>query len=148
MWHGRWEWVRDLRGRTRAYSGLRLRPRDLARIGRLVLDGGRWNGRQLVPEAWVRAAVAPCVPGGDYGYQWWSGSVSVRGSQIAWQGALGNGGQVLYIVPSLDMVVVATAGEYDDANIARAQRYLLEQVVAATRENGPGDEPGPSPQRR
>jgi hypothetical protein len=70
----------------------------------------------------------------------------VRGSRIAWQGGRGNGGQVLYIVPSLDLVVVATAGEYDDGNIARAQRYLLEQVIAATREHGPGDEPRPSTQ--
>lgn len=141
----RWEWVRDVRGRTRAYTGLRLRPRDLARIGRLMLDGGRWKGRQVVPEAWVRAALAPCVAGGEYGYQWWSGSVWVRGSRIDWQGAIGNGGQALYIVPSLDLVVVTAAGEYNDGSIGRAQRYLLEQVAAATREHGRGDEIAPVP---
>lgn len=119
--------------------GLRLRPRDLARIGRLVLDGGRWNGRQVVPQAWVRSALAPCVAGGEYGYQWWTGSVWVRGQQVAWQGGIGNGGQALYIVPSLDLVVVAAAGEYNAGTIRSVQRHLLEQVVGATLEHGPGD---------
>lgn len=130
-----WEWVADLRGRTRAYTGLRMRPRDLVHIGRLVLDGGRWQGQQLVPAAWVHTALAPCAPGGDYGFHWWSGSVWVDGRQVRWTGAQGNGGQRLFAVPALDLVVVATAGEYDDATIGRVQRYLLEQVVAATREH-------------
>lgn len=140
-----WAWVGDLRGRTRAYSGLRLRPRDMARIGRLLLEDGRWQGRQLVPADWVRAALAPCTPGGEYGYQWWSGSVWVDGRQVGWQGALGNGGQRLFLVPELDLVVAMTAGEYNDGTIGRVQRRLLEQVVAATSELGAGPaEPVPA----
>jgi CubicO group peptidase (beta-lactamase class C family) len=131
-----WEWVADLRGRTRAYTGLRLRPRDLARIGRLMLEGGRWQGRQVVPEAWVRTLLAPCAPGEAFGHHWWSGKVSVRGKEVGWHGALGNGGQRLFVVPTLDLVVVTTAGEYDDESIGRAQQHLLQQVVAATREHG------------
>lgn len=130
-----WEWSTDLRGRTRAYTGLRLRPRDLARLGRLMLDGGRWQGRQIVPEAWVRTLLARCTDKEAYGHHWWSGNVFVRGKEVIWHGALGNGGQRLFIVPSLDMVVVMTAGAYDDANIGRAQLHLLQQVVAATLEH-------------
>ncbi|MGR4871489.1 serine hydrolase [Variovorax sp. LARHSF232] len=130
-----WEWVADLRGRTRAYTGLRLRPRDLARLGRLMVQGGRWQGQQVVPEAWVRTLLARCTAGEEFGYHWWSGNVFVRGKEILWHGALGNGGQRLFIVPSLDLVVVMTAGEYNDGSIGRAQRYLLQQVVAATREH-------------
>lgn len=137
-----WAWVADLRGRTRAYTGLRLRPRDMARIGRLLLEGGRWQGRQLVPATWVRAALAPCAAGGDYGYHWWSGSVWIDGREVGWQGALGNGGQRLFLVPALDLVVAATAGEYNDGTIGRVQRRLLEQVVAATSEHaGPVEQP-------
>jgi len=137
-----WEWVGDVRGRTRAYTGLRLRPRDLARIGRLVLEGGRWQGRTVVPEAWVRTVLSPCASGGEFGHHWWSGRVWVRGKEIGWHGALGNGGQRLFVLPSLDLVVVMTAGEYDDGSIGRAQQQLLQQVVGATREHaGQQEEP-------
>lgn len=138
-----WEWVTDVRGRARAYTGLRLRPRDLARIGRLMLDGGRWQGRQVVPAAWARAVVAPCA-GGEYGYHWWSGSLWIDGRQVGWQGALGNGGQRLFIVAALDLVVVTTAGEYNDGTIGRAQRHVLEQVVAATLEHAGPREASPA----
>ncbi len=130
-----WEWVNDVRGRTRAYTGLRLRPRDVARIGRLVLEGGRWQGRQIVPQAWVQTLLAPCKPGEEFGHHWWTGSVWVRGNQVGWHGALGNGGQRLFVVPALDLVVVTTAGEYNDGSIGRVQQHLLQQVVAATREH-------------
>ncbi|WP_326542458.1 serine hydrolase [Pseudorhodoferax sp.] len=131
-----WEWVNDVRGRTRAYTGLRLRPRDVARIGRLVLQGGRWEGRQIVPQAWVQTLLAPCRPGEEYGHHWWLGSVWVRGQQVGWHGALGNGGQRLFVVPSLDLVVVTTAGDYNGGrSIGRVQQNLLQQVVAATREH-------------
>jgi CubicO group peptidase (beta-lactamase class C family) len=131
-----WEWVNDVRGRTRAYTGLRLRPRDMARIGRLVLQGGRWDGRQIVPQAWVQTLLAPCKPGEEFGHHWWIGSVWVRDKQVGWHGALGNGGQRLFVVPSLDLVVVTTAGEYNGGrSISRVQQHLLQQVVAATREH-------------
>lgn len=130
-----WEWEGDLRGRARAFTGLRLRPRDLARLGRLMLQGGEWQGRQIVPQAWVRTLLSPCAAGEEFGYHWWSGNVFVRGKEVRWHAAQGNGGQRLFIVPSLDMVVVMTAGEYDDGSIGRAQRYLLQLVVAATREH-------------
>ncbi|HEY0886563.1 MAG TPA: serine hydrolase [Ramlibacter sp.] len=140
-----WAWVADLRGRTRAYTGLRLRPRDLARLGRLLLEGGRWQGRQLVPASWVQAVLAPCAPGGEYGYHWWSGRVWVDGKEVGWQGALGNGGQRLFLVPALDLAVVTTAGEYNDGAIGRVQRRLLEQVVAATSEHaGQAEQPAPA----
>lgn len=139
-----WEWEGDLRGRARAYTGLRLRPRDLARIGRLMLDGGRWQGRQVVPQAWVRTLLAPCAPGEEFGHHWWSGLVWVRGKEVGWHGARGNGGQRLFVLPALDLVVVTTAGEYDDGSIGRMQARLLQQVVAATREHA-GSQESPSP---
>lgn len=138
-----WEWVGDLRGRTRAFTGLRLRPRDLARLGRLMLQGGEWEGRQVVPQAWVQTLLSPCAADGEeFGHHWWSGNVFVRGKEVRWHAAFGNGGQRLFIVPSLDLVVVMTAGEYDDGSVGRAQRHLLQQVVAATLEHA--GEPAPS----
>jgi CubicO group peptidase (beta-lactamase class C family) len=141
----RWEWALDLRGRPLAFAGLRMRPRDMAKLGRLVLDGGRWRGRQLVPEAWVAAALRkqiatelrmpPDVEGGlGYGYQWWTGNVAWRGRQLTWSAALGNGGQRIFIVPELDLTVVTTAGDYGHREIGRVVGDLFARIVATVAE--------------
>lgn len=126
-----WEWMSDLRGRSLAFAGLRLRPRDLAKIGQLVLQRGEWNGRQLVPAAWIDASLRPHADIGDglhYGYQWWLGAT--EGGE-PWAAAFGNGGQRLFVVPALDLVVVITAGMYDDAaGVARVNR-LFQRLAAA-----------------
>ncbi len=110
------EWMR-VRGDTDAGGGLRLRPRDMAKIGQLVLAGGRWNDRQIVSRAWIETSTAPKLKGTDdmlYGYLWWLGRSRFNGREIQWAGALGRGGQSIRIVPELDLVVVVTAGYYQD----------------------------------
>jgi CubicO group peptidase (beta-lactamase class C family) len=136
-----WEWGTDALGRARAYAGLRLRPRDAARIGRMVLDGGRWQGRQIVPAAWLQASFMPRVPtggpelgpGSNYGYQWWLGTVRAGGRDVAFRAGVGNGGQRLFMLPELDLVVVITAGEYNDPSIGPELRRILALVVEAVR---------------
>jgi CubicO group peptidase (beta-lactamase class C family) len=69
------EWKR-VKGNTDAGGGLRLRPRDMAKIGQLVLAGGRWNDRQIVSRNWTELSTAPQLEGTDnqsYGYLWWLG---------------------------------------------------------------------------
>jgi CubicO group peptidase (beta-lactamase class C family) len=112
----RFEWTR-VKGDTDAGGGLRLRPRDMARIGQLVLGGGRWNGRQIVSKAWIEAAVTPRLEATGpyfYGYLWWLGRSVYDGREMHWIAALGRGGQSIRIVPDLDLVVVVTAGYYQD----------------------------------
>jgi CubicO group peptidase (beta-lactamase class C family) len=136
-----WTWAADLRGRPIAYAGLRLRPRDMLKLGRLVLQHGRWNGRQVVPETWVAESLRPHVatgielggiaPGGaGYGYQWWNGSFPWRGRTLGWSGGFGNGGQRILVVPELDLTVVTTAGDYGSIEIAIAVNRLLAEIVA------------------
>jgi len=109
------EWTR-VRGETDAGGGLRLRPRDMAKIGQLVLAGGRWNDRQVVSKAWIETSTAPKIKttDGQYGYLWWLGRTLLNGREVHWVGALGRGGQSIRIVPELDLVVVVTAGYYQD----------------------------------
>jgi CubicO group peptidase (beta-lactamase class C family) len=109
------EWLR-VKGDTDAGGGLRLRPRDMAKIGQLVLAGGRWNDRQVVSKAWIDASMTPRMDatGLFYGYLWWLGRSLLSGREVHWAGALGRGGQSLRIVPELDLVVVVTAGYYQD----------------------------------
>ncbi len=128
-----WEWVNDIHGRPLSFSGLRMRPRDLAKIGRLVLNKGRWNDRQIVPEAWIEASLTPKFVTGvsdfKYGYQWWAGTVEWQGKKIPWHAGFGNGGQRLFIVPDLDLVVVTTAGAYDKDSTAIRVNKLLQEIV-------------------
>ena len=75
-----WRHLRERAGETVFASGLVMRPRDVARIGQVVLDGGRFGERQIVPAAWVRAMTTPDAPHlrygaamtfTGYGYQTW-----------------------------------------------------------------------------
>lgn len=109
------EWSR-VRGDTDAGGGLRLRPRDMAKIGSLVLAGGRWNDRQIV-SAWIETSTTAKLKASDnqwYGYLWWLGRSRPNGREVHWIGALGRGGQSIRIVPELDLVVAVTAGYYQD----------------------------------
>jgi len=131
-----WEWTSDLHGRPRVYDGLRMRPRDLAKIGRMVLDHGQWRGRQMVPADWITASLRPRIRTGfdevQYGYQWWTDTVSWQGRQLTWSAAFGHGNQRLFVVPELDLTVVITAGAYGDDSKTAARRVnaLFKDIVA------------------
>ena len=129
-----WEWRRGLHRRPLAYAGLRLTPPDLLRVGELLLARGEWQGRQVVPAAWVAATLQPSITIGKgpfrYGHHWWDGSVQREGRDIAWSAGVGNGGQRLYIVPEMALAVVFTAGAYNSENIGRAEFALFRQIVA------------------
>jgi CubicO group peptidase (beta-lactamase class C family) len=110
------EWSR-VKGDTDAGGGLRLRPRDMAKFGQLVLAGGRWNDRQIVSRDWIEASTAPKIKATDdqfYGYLWWLGRARANARVVNWIGALGRGGQSIRIVPERDLVVAVTAGYYQD----------------------------------
>ena len=110
------EWNR-VKGDTDAGGGLRLRPRDMAKIGQLVLAGGCWNDRHIVSKAWIDASTTPrteATGNYSYGYLWWLGRSPFNGRELHWVGAFGRGGQSIRIVPELDLVVAVTAGYYQD----------------------------------
>ncbi|PTM55258.1 CubicO group peptidase (beta-lactamase class C family) [Phreatobacter oligotrophus] len=130
----RWEWVRDLHRRDLAFAGLRLTPRDLLKIGRLVLDGGRVDGRQLIPAAWIATALTPRIStegGGGYGYQIWTGSFERDGGRVPFAAMVGNGGQRLFLAPDLGLAIAMTAGAYNDDTIGRRLRSLAARIVTA-----------------
>ncbi len=124
----RFEWIAGTDGVVSAASGLRLAPRDLARIGRLVLAEGEWEGRSLIPASWIRTMVQPRLRtdwGAGYGYHWYVESVAGHRLVVA----AGNGGQRLAIAPGLNLVVAVAAGNYDDPEQWKTPFTLLEQVV-------------------
>ncbi|HTR86343.1 MAG TPA: serine hydrolase [Reyranella sp.] len=98
-----------------SYGGLRMRPRDFAKIGQLLMTDGKWGDRQVVPAGWAARSTKPRINGAGlffYGYQWWLGRSFMNGRELKWSAAVGWGGQRLYIVPDLDLVVAINAGHY------------------------------------
>jgi CubicO group peptidase (beta-lactamase class C family) len=131
--HAEWE---HYRGQIDAGGGLHLRPRDMAKIGQLVLAGGRWNDRQIVSKAWIEASTVAQITATDdqsYGYLWWLGRARVNGRVLNWIGALGRGGQYIRIVPEFDLVVAVTGGYYEDYSpqAFQAQFGVFRDVVRA-----------------
>ena len=107
-------------------GGLSLRPRDMAKIGSLVLNGGRWRGTQIVSEAWVRESICQQAPDLPYGYQWWQLGDPPR--PAAAYGALGRGGQLIIVVPESDMVAVVSG--WNDAPLFGGPAYdLLKRYI-------------------
>jgi CubicO group peptidase (beta-lactamase class C family) len=107
------EWVSGADGVPSVASGLRLNIHDLARIGRLILDNGVWQGKQIVPKDWLDVSFTPHAvlrDGLRYGFFWWLGP---DGTPPYWVAGFGNGGQRLMISPANKLIVVVFAGNYN-----------------------------------
>ncbi len=126
------EWESDSLERTWGWGTLHLTPHDMAKIGYLFLNEGRWEGEQIVSEEWVKEAtkkhldIRPLAPRAlpGYGYQWW---VSSNGYYTA----LGGGGQFIHVVPDLDLVMVTTGSNHDDFNriLSLLETYVIPAVT-------------------
>ncbi len=101
-------WLHDPAGNSTGGLGLTLSTLDMARFGYLYLNGGRWDGRQIVPEAWVDTSWQPAVNAmGElkYGYLWWLGEEG----GVPVKMAMGDGGNMICCVPSMDLVVAVAS---------------------------------------
>jgi CubicO group peptidase (beta-lactamase class C family) len=136
------DWVTDRTGEAKAAAGLRLRPRDLAKVGQLVLQQGRWGEQEVIPGSWLQEATTAQAQTDRvwrYGYQWWLGGSPFGDAQTPWVAGFGLGGQRLFIVPELELVVVVTAGNYDNPDqgrlpIAILNQFVLPALIGAPRE--------------
>jgi len=109
---------------------LQLTARDMARFGLLMLRDGKWNGRQVLPAAWVKESTSYMsdaeIYGGDgYGYMWW---VAKKGNKIphfpavdladGTYSARGAGGHYLLVIPEKNMVIVHRVNTFENNNVA------------------------------
>ncbi|HEY5037457.1 MAG TPA: serine hydrolase [bacterium] len=100
-------------------SGHWLRPRDMAKLGLLYLNKGKWNGKQIVSQKWVEEATSIQAINDEprtfeYGYLWWINKVALPGRDITVYYASGSGGQDIFVAPELDLVCVLTGGNFKD----------------------------------
>ena len=133
----RWNVTLDSSNST--FAQVYLRPRDMLKIGVLFHQQGRWGARQVISREWVETSTRKWSTIGkqDYGYFWWRQFLNVPtrdGSRrVDMVVATGNGGQKIYLVPSLDAVVVMTGGRYNQQSSADAimVRELLPALSGA-----------------
>jgi CubicO group peptidase (beta-lactamase class C family) len=113
-------WSSSASGIRHTGGGLSLKSRDLAKIGQLILDKGRWQGKQVVDENWISTSTSRHLPisnesesiANGYGYQWWMVDLNLGDHSESSIAGLGYGGQYLGIFPSKDVVIVLNGGEY------------------------------------
>ena len=135
------EWLQDGDGYYLGSGGLYLTARDAARFGLLYLNGGEYEGNQVVPADWVRDSLQRYsedinVTGGfpanwglsfrdvGYGYQWWSARVGEHHFDLAW----GHGGQLIVLVDEFDMVIVVTAYPFYLEHTSESWKHELANV--------------------
>ena len=116
-------------------GGTRYRSRDLAKLGQLVADGGRWQGRQIISTAWINAALtvhAQAREDADYGYQFWRFRFPrPEGEQAAWAMS-GNGGNYVFIAPDRQLVAVITRTSFNQRNVhPQSQQMFGDYVLKA-----------------
>lgn len=132
-------WVTDPSGVPFGGSGLRLTARDMAKLGYLYLNGGVWDGKQLVPEDWVKQSTAKQASGypeiGGYGYLWWLKDLSADARTYSSFFAMGFAGQYIYVVPDLDLVAVFTGWNPAQSGKPRvAEELMIHYVIRAAGE--------------
>src|SRR6056297_1422735 len=125
-------WDRDPQGYYMGGNNLALSPLSLLKLGELVLNGGTYNGRQLVPESWIQSSTniytRSVYNDYDYGYMWWQREVGGRNVIFAW----GNGGQYIMILPDLESVISITSDMESSNGSRQYQRRIfsfLEETI-------------------
>jgi CubicO group peptidase (beta-lactamase class C family) len=131
-------WLVTDDGACRGGGGAFLTPREMAKIGYLYLNGGVWDGRQIVSREWVERSTRPHasgvgyasgsnIGGGSYGYHWWVAETAAGPAAVAF----GYGGQYIYVVPSIDLVVVTGYAETDPTrpDLQQYPRPAIEELI-------------------
>jgi CubicO group peptidase (beta-lactamase class C family) len=130
------DWIKGSNGVAAAASGLRLRLPDLAKIGDVLLAKGRVADREAIPPVWIEATMKPSVPIGDgrqYSHQWYVTEQFVPAANKVRRvvSAIGNGGQRLFVAPSLDLTVAVSAGNYNQPDQWIVPTLVLQKLILA-----------------
>ncbi len=122
-------WLKDPDGTRHTGGGLFMRPRDMLKVGQLLLDDGTWDGRRIVSEDWIRRSTTVQSHGNadEHGYQWWLGRFSNADREVRSVTHGGYGGQYLHVFRDERAVVVLNAHDYfgDGSGPLIVQDHLL-----------------------
>lgn len=136
-----WEWQKSDDAYPSMASGLSLRPRDMAKIGALVANRGRWQGRQIVSEAWIerstRVHVSPPEEFEQYGYLWWSVVPPGASEENRIAYAKGVGSQFILVVPARDLVITITGGNHANGKLMAIGESIVRHLLASPPPSSP-----------
>lgn len=127
-------WRRDPEGRATGGGGLRLRPRDAARLGVLYANEGTWNGVRVISEEWVMQSRQRVTSLGrdGYGFLWWKRPFTHNGAELECFFTSGNGGNFVFVFPALELVVTFTGSNYNSEKSDYPFRFVP-AILSATR---------------
>lgn len=126
------QWQRSSEGVGMGGGGTGYRSRDLAKFGQLLLDGGRWQGRQIVSKNWVGAMTtvhAQAREDADYGYLLWRFRFDVDGRPHDAWAMSGNGGNYVFVLPADRLVVTITRTRYNQRGMHQESQRLLSDYI-------------------
>jgi CubicO group peptidase (beta-lactamase class C family) len=140
-----WDWGLGRTGGFNLMDGsLRLRPRDMTKIGVLALNGGEWKGRRVVGKEWIDRSLSPLLSTGSegegYGYLWWTlefNGPGERPGRAAFANGLGS--QFIMLFPELDLVVVTTGGNQENGKHMAIGEVLLRELLPSVTAEGHGE---------
>lgn len=121
------EWEESPEGINNGFMGLRLQPKNMAKIGLLYLNKGEWENKQIISAEWIEESTQPYIDGRwngeDYGYQWWI-------NPAGYYSAVGMFGQAIYVVPGKNLVVVFTSN-IEGRNMYISGTLLQDYIIPA-----------------
>lgn len=144
-----YRWFRSRDGSVLAAGGFSMLPRDMLKLGQLMLNGGTWRGQRILSESWVKDSTARHTPVDQYAYGlYWH---LITPTQWQWAGqsgylAAGQGGQFIIVIPALELVTVITSGNWQAHGTPLAYQEAVKFMAAAVR-GAPHRRPNPMPRR-
>ena len=127
------KWRKSKSGEIQSGGQIKMRAKDLGKIGRLVLNRGVWKGQQIVSKDWIKQMLTPHRKLSEYvyyGYLWWFTPIRApEGLQASWYMS-GNGGNMVAIFPNFDAVIVVQAANYNKSYAGRNTFTIMERVMA------------------
>jgi len=126
-------WRRSPDAQATGGGGLWLTPRDAAKFGTTYLGDGTWNGMRVIPAAWVQLSRqrVTSMAGDGYGFLWWKRTFSHHGTAAECFFTSGNGGNFIFVLPALELVVVFTGSNYNSPRMDQPFDILQWRVLAA-----------------
>lgn len=131
-------WQTGVSGLPEAGWRVSMTSRDMVKWGTLAMNKGKWNGEQLVPEAFIAKATSKIAqptddwevpPGTAYGYFWWQFDLKADNKSYLGKTAWGGGAQYIMVIDDLDLVVVATAHTRDDDTASLIAERILPAFI-------------------
>lgn len=126
------EWMFSPLGLAMTGGGLRLRSRDLLKLGQLYLNGGVWNGTQVASGPWVKTSIRPHAridEQTEYGYLWWLKQFKSGEKQFPAYYMTGNGGNKVVVFPGIELVAVLTSTNYNTRGMHEQTDKLLTDYI-------------------